>query len=376
MSTKIRILPTKEQKKKINDWIAAYRKTWNLSVHAVYEEEVKCTNEILRKHFVLEKHMTPENYKKYEWLFRTGKRIREYGVKDFVSTYNTCQARVRKEEIKQFRIGYKNKYDFKQTIPLSHESTYILSDGIVRTNGLEIKLKEIPGILWDSSFVDKITISQGKTQYSIKHNLKLTRMGDEYFISLTGFATPKMKNHSTNRIISIDPGVNTFITYYSPQGEWGEIGSNVNWRLEKLRKKEDSIRNCGRSLQRGLNKIKRKIINLVDDFHWKTVHYLLSKFDKILIPRLYVGRCNKKIKDAQKDLRHCQFVDRLIYKSMFYSGKEIHEVKEHWTSKTCTKCGNLDRNFGSDSVYKCGKCGLVIGRDINAARNILLKHLS
>ncbi|RLI46909.1 hypothetical protein DRO61_08650 [Candidatus Bathyarchaeota archaeon] len=75
-------------------------------------------------------------------------------------------------------------------------------------------------------------------------------------------------------------------------------------------------------------------------------------------------------------LRHCQFVDRLIYKSMFYSEKEIYEVKEYWTSKTCTNCGNLNRKFHTGSIYSCGKCGLVIGRDINAVRNILLKHLS
>ena len=118
-TTKVKILPTEDQKKKINDWIAAYRKTWNLSLHAVYEEKVKCTNDILRKRFVLEKHMTPENYERYKWLFRTGKRIREYGVKDLVSAYNSCQTRVKKKEIKQFRIGYKSKYDFKQTIPLS-----------------------------------------------------------------------------------------------------------------------------------------------------------------------------------------------------------------------------------------------------------------
>lgn len=58
---------------------------------------------------------------------------------------------------------------------------------------------------------------------------------------------------------------------------------------------------------------------------------------------------------------------------MFYKKREIHVVKEHYTSQACTKCGNCKKINGK--TYNCGKCGLSINRDINGARNILLKYL-
>ena len=59
---------------------------------------------------------------------------------------------------------------------------------------------------------------------------------------------------------------------------------------------------------------------------------------------------------------------------MFYKNKEVHEVEEHWTSKTCTVCGNIKFKLGAARVYNCEKCNLTLDRDLNASRNIFLKH--
>ena len=50
-------------------------------------------------------------------------------------------------------------------------------------------------------------------------------------------------------------------------------------------------------------------------------------------------------------------------------------VNESFTSKTCTKCGNLKNDLGSSKVYNCKNCGISIDRDHNGARNILLKTI-
>jgi len=50
-------------------------------------------------------------------------------------------------------------------------------------------------------------------------------------------------------------------------------------------------------------------------------------------------------------------------------------VDESYTSKTCTKCGEQNKNLGSSKHFKCSKCGLEIDRDINGARNIYLKTI-
>jgi transposase len=244
----------------------------------------------------------------------------------------------------------------------------------LKTNGLELPLDEIP------SFFDL-----GSDKIKLDHNLKLSRINGEYYIYVLYYPEIKRRECKTDKIVSIDPGIDVFGTFYSPQGEWGEIGKDFDIKLEKMRSKmrdvkkkyssslnpDQNRKNCDK---RVISKIKRKIKNVVDDFHWKAIHWLLTRYDKIVIPRLYVQKGNK-LKEKQADLRHCQFVDRLIYKSMFYEDKEIYEVKEHWTSKTCTRCGFIDHNLGSAKTYKCKECKLETGRDLNGVRNILLKHL-
>jgi transposase len=50
------------------------------------------------------------------------------------------------------------------------------------------------------------------------------------------------------------------------------------------------------------------------------------------------------------------------------------EVNEAYTSKTCGKCGFIDYELGSNHIYNCPKCKNKLDRDVNAARNILMKN--
>lgn len=57
------------------------------------------------------------------------------------------------------------------------------------------------------------------------------------------------------------------------------------------------------------------------------------------------------------------------------TGGELIDCTEEYTSKTCTRCGRINHNLGSNKVFTCASCKLIIDRDINGARNILLKNL-
>ena len=37
--------------------------------------------------------------------------------------------------------------------------------------------------------------------------------------------------------------------------------------------------------------------------------------------------------------------------------------------------GNMKNNLGNNDVYKCNVCGNISGRDVNAARNILIRNM-
>jgi len=63
-------------------------------------------------------------------------------------------------------------------------------------------------------------------------------------------------------------------------------------------------------------------------------------------------------------------VSQLIYKAE-YAGRELVRVNPAYTSRTCSGCGViLMEKLGTYRLFVCQACGLVMDRDMNAARNI------
>jgi putative transposase len=48
---------------------------------------------------------------------------------------------------------------------------------------------------------------------------------------------------------------------------------------------------------------------------------------------------------------------------------------EAYTSKTCGMCGTRNNKLGSNETFICENCTFETHRDVNGARNILLKSL-
>jgi putative transposase len=66
-------------------------------------------------------------------------------------------------------------------------------------------------------------------------------------------------------------------------------------------------------------------------------------------------------------------VRRLLgYKTTWNGGQLV--VADRWlpSSKACSGCGHVKAKLAlSERTYACEACGLVLGRDLNAARNLL-----
>ena len=59
---------------------------------------------------------------------------------------------------------------------------------------------------------------------------------------------------------------------------------------------------------------------------------------------------------------------------LFYFTLKIQD--ESYTSKLCSKCGEINNTLGSSKVFNCNKCNLHYDRDMNSCRNILIKSLN
>ena len=80
---------------------------------------------------------------------------------------------------------------------------------------------------------------------------------------------------------------------------------------------------------------------------------------------------NHRLARSIQDAAFAQFRRLLTYKTA-RTGARLHVI-DRWypSSKTCSNCGTVKAKLPlSERVYHCGKCGLAIDRDVNAAINI------
>jgi putative transposase len=75
---------------------------------------------------------------------------------------------------------------------------------------------------------------------------------------------------------------------------------------------------------------------------------------------------------------HYAFRMRLVHKGRV-NGCRVHQVSEHYTSKTCSVCGRFWHGIGGSKVFRCqytDDCGTVCDRDANGARNIMQMNVT
>lgn len=196
--------------------------------------------------------------------------------------------------------------------------------------------------------------------------------------------------------VSIDPGVRTPFTWYSPTKGVGKIGEHDIGRivrlctyLDKLISQKDKYYRStskrktkkAKRLDNAVARMRRKIMHLQNEIHRKAIAFFTHEFDAIIIVPFevsnMVNRKTRKIthKTVRKMLSwaHYRFRQRLVAKAEEL-GVHIIIQNEAYTSKTCSWCGKIQKIGGSE-VYNCRNCGTVMDRDENGARGIFLRAL-
>lgn len=122
-----------------------------------------------------------------------------------------------------------------------------------------------------------------------------------------------------------------------------------------------------------------KHTNWIKDMHYKVIKHLLP-YSTILIPEFKTKQMiNKKrklckaVRRTLQSISHYRFRMRLKDKAAITTGSEIVICNESYTSKTCSRCfyqSLVERK----RMLECKKCGLNISRDMNGAKNILIKN--
>ncbi len=150
-------------------------------------------------------------------------------------------------------------------------------------------------------------------------------------------------------------------------------------RLRKLHRRVS--RRCRGSNNRGKARTQlavqyERVANQRRDFAYKTARSIVDKYEKIVVEDLKIDnmRRNKKLGKSIGDAGWGILRNALTYMASLSEGVMAF-VDPRFTSQLCSGCGSLVSKTLADRVHNCPRCGLVLDRDVNAARNILRKGI-
>lgn len=221
--------------------------------------------------------------------------------------------------------------------------------------------------------------------------MRLVREYNKWYIiipvKLSDTMLPVSDNQRMGDVVALDPGIRSFMAFFSENGYFGFIGNefkrlnSLQHKLDKLISKKDLYKDKKkkRNLYRHIGTIRKRIEFLVDELHWKTINFLVRNFKVILLPTFETSdmvkkddrKINKSVVRSMQSYRFYEFGERLKNKCEEY-GVCLIRTNESYTSKTNSFTGEIF-NIGSRKSFKYD--GVTVDRDINGARNILLRAM-
>jgi putative transposase len=299
---------------------------------------------------------------------------RQLILNNVIGAFKACITNKKNGNINNFKVSFKTRKSPKQIFHVEKSAIKYMSifkrrlkkDSLIRIRKRYNKYKK----------------------YIFKHNCVILKDYNRYFLLIPKDRKVEPKKEADNALISLDPGVRSFQTFYSPDGYIGKAGIKLREKLKTLKEKVSHLQSkiCkvkARTKYHMKNKcstLRAKMCNILNDFHWKLCAFLVDNFNIIIIPTFdtsdMVTKKDRRIgKETVKDmlnLSHYKFKSKLIYKCKEHN-RLLKIVTEEYTSKTCTNCGWINNKLGGSKTFKCEECNLVIDRDVNGARNIMLK---
>lgn len=301
-----------------------------------------------------------------KWELDTPKEIRASAVNDACIAYKTGYSQLSAGIIKYFNISFRKKiYNKTVSIPSSFiknvNGEIILAPKFFGKNNSKIKL-------------NKKTLKKHKNLI-ISNDCRIIKKYNKYYLLVPQEISIENKKPVIN-YCGIDPGIRSFMTVFG-NNNCKEYNYDMS-KIYNLNNQIDNLKSYKRIRKKALNKREIKKKNLIDELHWKTINQLVTDNDMIFYGDIkshnIVGNSkNKKLNRNFNDLKFYLFKSRLTYK-ISLKNKLLFIVNEANTTKTCSFCGTINNPL-SDKIYKCDNCNIKIGRDVNAAKNILMKGI-
>jgi putative transposase len=371
----------------MNEWANTTRYVYNKCLGYIKEHGVDVPEAYMVKTFItrLGKILIEDNKKNidnekfmYKWELNTPKDIRKGAYRDIQKAFKTAFSQLKKGQLRHFNM------DFRKKKTGDEQSLEIPGSAI------EVKYnkKNAVGITIYTSYMDEPIKIYKPSKYK-KYNFnnisycRLKKEKGEWYLCFP-YSKKEKKREKTNRTCALDPGIRAFQTIYSEDAIF-QVKAN-NDKIEKLFYKMDNLTSLRddkvikrKSFNKGYQRIQRKIKNMVDDMHFKTIRFLINNYDSILLPSfesqdMIGGNIPKITKRFMNTFSFYKFRQRLEHAVKLLENVNLTIVNEAYTTRTCGECGFLNPKTSNEYI-KCKKCNIKYNRDVNGSRNIYIKYV-
>lgn len=400
MRTKqIRIYPNKDQINIFKNWFGTCRSIYNKVLYSYKHTEKNKPNlsnfMSLRNSYVTYKSKNNEiNPNIEKWELDVPKDVRAETLRDLSKSYNITLNNLKNNKIHHFNMRYRKKKDNQSIVIPNTAIKYIIEQDKKKKKNDNQKNSKCKSLYIYNSFIkDKIRYCKKdfnkNKKFFLKNNKfiydsRLIKKNNKYYISVV-YKIQKINNNVSNNTVSLDPGFRTFQTCYSPN-KITEYKIN-NERISKVIKRIDKLKSLSSTTEsksisnkynKKINRLEERKKNQMKEIHYKVINDLIKENDIIILPNfenqeIQKTILNKKVRRSINIYSHYTFKCRLKDKLSLYHNKQMINLSEEYTSKTCSKCGNIDNNLGCKKIYHCNNCEMILDRDINGARNIFIK---
>jgi len=365
---KFRIFPSEKEKEDIHLMFDQFRWYYNSSLtifylHYGYDKILnknKYSNttfrDILRKYRYEENTIGNLTFKDFVydkdrnelmipewWNNNVHSRLPRGAVNKFISSINSAITNYKNKNINKFQMHFISKKSNTQYLHFEDSNypsvfKHIKSTFWYRTQNRKRKFISLKDVTCQKRGIE-IIYEKDTNKYFLHYPVDIGWFPDD---DIRNDNQVKFTNLEEPKIISLDPGVRKFLVGYDPGGQSIFIGDGASKELSELLYTVDKIEN-----KRDRLLLWRKIKNLVNELHWKTLSFLIKNYDIILLPDFRTSEMVKKKKLSRMTKRLMlmfsfhRFKQKLSWKCNVHN-KKLIIVDESFTSCTCTNCGIIN----------------------------------
>ena len=339
---RIQVYPDRTQKMAINTWLTASRWTYNLTVEILQSGIPAVWKHIASMVMPEVKTLHPEwdsvPYQVKRTAVRDACRAMS-NVKTFNLELKDSQAHGSRADEEFAQLGYRSRQNPKQSCYIPDDA--VTEHGVYHTMLGPLRMAE-----------------------AIPAEHKECRLVQErglYWLVVPYPAQCDIETPSGDGVVALDPGVRTFLTYFS-ETECGKLGHHAFGRIQRLchwlddlisRTAKEPNRRKRRQMRSAQARMRQRITNLVDELHWQLARWLTSNYRIILLPTFethdLTQRAGRKIRSKTARMmltfRHYEFKRRLRWKA-WQRGALVLDVNEAYTSKTRSWDGSREHQVG------------------------------